>query len=78
MRSVKRLTITKKGDFLYVDIEADGFLYKMVRNIVGTLMAVGSRQLPRGDILRILSQKDRRASGTTAKAKCLTLLEVQY
>jgi tRNA pseudouridine38-40 synthase len=78
VRSIELLTIAKKGDFLLIDIEADGFLYKMVRNIVGTLMAVGSGQLPRGDILRILSQKDRRAAGSTAKAKGLTLLKVQY
>ena len=78
VRTIKRLTITKKGDFLTLDIEANGFLYKMVRNIVGTLLAVGSGKLAKGSIKQILAKKDRNTAGITAKPKGLALLEVKY
>lgn len=78
IRTIKRLIITKKGANLTVDIEANGFLYKMVRNIVGTLLEVGNGKLAKGSIKKILSKKNRNAAGTTAKPKGLTLLKVQY
>ena len=78
VRTIKRLMITKKGDLLTLDIEANGFLYKMVRNIVGTLLAVGSGKLAKGSIKQILAKKNRNTAGTTAKPKGLTLLEVKY
>ena len=61
-----------------IDIEADGFLHKMVRNIVGTLLAIGSGRLPKGSMKRILEKKSRLAAGQTAKAKGLCLLKVKY
>lgn len=78
VRTIKQLTITKKGDNLIFEIEANGFLYKMVRNIVGTLLEVGRGKLARGSIKQILSQKNRGAAGNTAKAKGLALLKVRY
>ncbi|MBN1870519.1 MAG: tRNA pseudouridine(38-40) synthase TruA [Candidatus Omnitrophica bacterium] len=78
VRTIKRLTINKKGDFLTIDIEANGFLYKMVRNIVGTLLEVGIGKLPKGSIKQILLKKDRNTAGITAKPKGLMLLEVKY
>ena len=78
IRMVKRLTIKRRGDILTIDIEADGFLYKMVRNIVGTLLEVGRGRLAIGSVKKILAQKDRKAAGTTAKPKGLMLLEVRY
>lgn len=78
VRTVKRVDISRRGDHIWIDIEADGFLYKMARNIVGTLLTVGANQLPRGAIRKILVQKDRRAAKATAKAKGLALLEVSY
>ncbi len=78
VRTIKRLTITKKGDFLTFNIEANGFLYKMVRNIVGTLLEAGSGKLAKGSIKQILAKKDRTTAGITAKPKGLALLEVKY
>lgn len=78
VRTVKRLDITRKGDFLLIDIEADGFLYKMVRNIVGTLLEAGRGRLAEGGIKQILAKKDRNAAAHTAKSRGLTLLEVRY
>lgn len=78
VRTIKCLTITKKEDFLTIDITANGFLYKMVRNIVGTLLEVGSGKLAKGSVKLILAKKDRTMAGITAKPKGLTLLEVRY
>ncbi len=65
-------------DFITIDIEADGFLYNMVRAIVGTLVEVGRgsrlESWP-GEVLRAL---DRRAAGPTAPAQGLCLARVQY
>ena len=78
VRTVKRLDIKKKDDVIHIDIEANGFLYKMVRNIVGTLVEIGSGQLPEGSIKSILTKKDRGAAGATAPANGLCLVEVFY
>lgn len=78
VRTVKRLVISKKGDNLIFEIEANGFLYKMVRNIVGTLLEIGRGKRARGSIKQILAKKDRNAAGNTAKPKGLALLEVRY
>lgn len=78
MRTITNIKISKKGDFITVDITADGFLYKMVRNIVGTLLEIGSGKLPKGSIKKILKAKDRKAAGTSAKAEGLCLLNVTY
>lgn len=78
VRTVKALTIKKQGDYIHVDITADGFLYKMVRNIVGTLLEAGSGRLPKGSIRQILAKKNRVFAATTAKPYGLTLLCVEY
>lgn len=77
-RTVKRITISKKGELIHIDIEADGFLYKMVRNIVGALLKAGRGEMSKGGMRKILAQKDRRAAAKTAPAKGLTLVEVRY
>ena len=59
-------------------IEADGFLRYMVRNIVGTLVAVGLDKLTPHDFKRILDSKDRSQAGATAPAQGLTLVKVNY
>lgn len=78
VRTIKRLDIKRKGDYILMEIEADGFLHKMVRNIVGTLLKVGRGQVPPGSVKKILAQKNRLLAGDTAKAKGLTLVEVKY
>ncbi len=78
IRTIKHLSIRKSGDFISVEIEADGFLYKMIRNIVGTLLEIGRGNLPKGSIKKILKKKDRAFAGQTAKAKGLCLLKVNY
>ena len=77
-RTVRRVEIKKKDDFIYIDIEADGFLYKMVRNIVGTLLKIGRGQLSKGSMRQILKRKDRSVAPAPAKAQGLMLMEVKY
>ncbi|MFH1593105.1 MAG: tRNA pseudouridine(38-40) synthase TruA [Candidatus Omnitrophota bacterium] len=77
-RTIKRVTIKKEGLFIGIEIEANGFLYNMVRNIVGTLIEVGRGRLPKDSMKRIIDLRDRREAGPTAPAKGLTLFKVKY
>lgn len=65
-------------DFIYVDIEANGFLYNMVRIIVGTLLEVGRGKIHYEDIKRIIDARNRNLAGPTAPAKGLCLEKVDY
>ena len=64
--------------FLCFDIEADGFLYNMVRSIVGTLIHVGRGRWTGHDLQRILNSGDRTHAGETAPAHGLYLMRVEY
>ncbi|MHB0955653.1 MAG: tRNA pseudouridine(38-40) synthase TruA [Pirellulaceae bacterium] len=63
---------------LAIDVEADGFLYNMVRNIVGSLVVVGRGDEPPDWIGRVLAAQDRSCAGPTAPACGLMLLYVRY
>ncbi len=78
VKAIKKIKLIKKKDFIYIDIEADGFLYNMVRNIVGTLIELGRGRLAKGSMKRILLSRNRRLAGPTALAKGLCLLRVKY
>lgn len=78
VRHMKRIDVKKNGNLITFDIEADGFLYKMVRTIVGTLLKIGNGSMPKGSLKKILTKKDRKFAGIPAKACGLTLLEVKY
>ncbi len=67
-----------KGDFIIIDIEADGFLRHMVRNIVGTLVDVGREKIAPLSIETILLKRDRRYAGPTAPGNGLFLERVVY
>jgi tRNA pseudouridine38-40 synthase len=78
VREVIKAGVKRKGDFMYILIEATGFLRYMVRNIVGTLMLVGSGKLAVEDFKNIFDSKDREKAGPTAPAKGLFLREIKY
>jgi tRNA pseudouridine38-40 synthase len=84
IRTIKKITIRKtnhglnNGPLIIIDIEADGFLYNMARNIVGTLMEVGRGRFPQGSLKKILNSKDRKLAGPTVPACGLCLLKVEY
>ncbi|MBI4354540.1 MAG: tRNA pseudouridine(38-40) synthase TruA [Candidatus Omnitrophica bacterium] len=67
-----------QGSLITIEIEADGFLYMMVRIIVGTLINIGRGYRPPGTIARILRTRDKRLVGPTAPARGLMLLQVRY
>ncbi len=78
VRTIKRLIIRKAKNMIHLDIEAEGFLYKMARNITGTLIEIGKKRLKPGDISEILRRKNRIYAGPCAPAKGLSLVKVSY
>ena len=78
VRTLKRLSIHRRGPLVQMTFQANGFVYHMVRNIVGTLLEVGKGRRPPEEILQLLSKKDRRLAGPTAPAKGLCLVKVDY
>ncbi len=78
-RSVFKARLIKEEDgYLAFEIEADGFLRFMVRNIVGTLVDVGLGKTGADDVQNILLSKDRSRAGATAPPKGLFLMHVCY
>lgn len=69
---------TLDGSRLYYDVEGNGFLYNMVRILVGTMLAIGAHERPLEDMQRALSSADRSAAGATAPAHGLMLMRVVY
>jgi tRNA pseudouridine38-40 synthase len=65
-------------NIICIAFEGNGFLYKMVRNIVGTLLNVCAGKIAMRDIERIFAAKDRRAAGVAAPPQGLFLIEVKY
>ena len=77
-RSVRRAEVERQGDLIVYTVEADGFLYNMVRILAGTLMAVGMGQRKPEEMPDILAACDRAAAGPTAPAKGLMLVGMEY
>ena len=77
-RTITRLTVSRFGETVWIDAEADGFLYNMVRAIAGTLMQVGRGHWPESRVAEILQSGDRRKAGPTAPPEGLFLLRVAY
>ena len=78
VRTVTRCDIKRSGSLVTFIIEGDGFLYKMCRGMVGTLVQVGSGRFSETEISKMLAQKDRRVAGMTAPAHGLVLWKVFY
>jgi tRNA pseudouridine38-40 synthase len=78
VRTLTRCDIRKSGAQLTFIIEGNGFLYKMCRGIVGTLVQVGQGKIPLAKVADILASRDRRVAGMTAPAHGLVLWKVFY
>lgn len=78
IRTIKRLDIIDEPGGLRLEFEGDGFLYKMVRNIVGTLLDVAAGKTPPDAIPQIMAARDRRAAGAAAAPQALFLMKVLY
>ena len=78
VRTIYYIQIQKEGDMISITINGNGFLYNMVRIIVGTLLKVGTGLYPPEHVKEILDAKDRRIAGPKAEARGLTLQEIEY
>jgi tRNA pseudouridine38-40 synthase len=78
VRTITHLAVSRFGDYLWLDVEADGFLYNMVRAIAGTLMNVGRGYWPEAQVQAILEAGDRTRAGPTSPAQGLFLVRVTY
>jgi len=78
VRTIFNCNVTTEDKWIYIDVEGDGFLYNMVRNIVGTLVEVGLGRWKAEKITEILEAKDRQAAGPLAPASGLCLIKIQY
>ena len=78
VRTIKKLEVVRRNGIVCVGIEAEGFLYHMVRIIVGTLLEVGRGRFRPGYMKEILRQKNRKLAGPTLPGRGLCLMEVKY
>jgi len=78
VRTILQCSVKADSDYIYIETEADGFLYNMVRNIVGTLVEVGRDRWQPEFIEEILEKKDRATAGPIASASGLCLMWIKY
>lgn len=78
VREVKAASVWREGDMVYFKVEADGFLYNMVRIMVGTLLFVSEGKIKSGELKDIILSKDRRRAGKTALPHGLYLNKINY
>jgi tRNA pseudouridine38-40 synthase len=78
VRTLTRCEIKRSGPALTFIIEGDGFLYRMCRGIVGTIVQTGQGKFSAADVKEMLARKDRRVAGMSAPAHGLVLWKVIY
>ncbi len=78
IRTLTRLDVCEQDGGLRLEFEGDGFLYKMVRNIVGTLLEIAAGKRTCEEIPAIFAAKDRKKAGRAAGPKGLFLVKVDY
>ena len=78
MRHVDFCEVSRRGDCVLVDIQANAFLYHMVRNIVGSLLPIGDGRRSPNWMAELLTARDRALAAATAPAQGLYLVSVNY
>ena len=78
VRTLRQISFSRNGDELQIYYTGDGFLYRMVRILTGTLLEVGTGVKTPEDVRSTLLSKDRSKAGFTAPAQGLTLWDIQY
>jgi tRNA pseudouridine38-40 synthase len=78
VRTIEYFAVCREGDDVLFTVKGDGFLYNMVRILVGTLLFIGTGRLPEGSIPEIIAAKDRNRAGKTMPALGLCLNRVFY
>jgi len=78
VRTILELVVTRSDDLVWLEVEADGFLYNMVRAIAGTLSWVGSLKRPESWVSDVLRAENRVEAGPTAPPQGLFLVKVRH
>ena len=78
VRTVFDLVVARNEHRVSIEVEADGFLYNMVRAIAGTLVLVGTGKRPESWVGEVLRAESRVAAGPTAPPQGLFLVQVRY
>jgi tRNA pseudouridine38-40 synthase len=78
VRTITHIAVARAGDSVRIEVEADGFLYNMVRAIAGTLTLVGMGRWPEARVAEALAAEDRVRAGPTAPPQGLFLVRVRY
>ena len=78
VRDLCQLRVTRRGDLIAVDAEANGFLHHMVRNLAGVLIAIGRGERPVGWAAEVLASRDRCQAGITAPPGGLYFVAPRY
>jgi tRNA pseudouridine38-40 synthase len=78
VRTILDLAVERQGDQVTIEVEADGFLYNMVRSIAGTLVLVGNGKRPESWVAEVLAARNRVEAGPTAPPQGLFLVAVRY
>jgi tRNA pseudouridine38-40 synthase len=78
IRELRELRVTRRGEFVLIDVAANAFLHHMVRNIAGVLIAVGSGDRSPAWVVQLLAARDRTVGGVTAPPHGLYLVRVAY
>jgi tRNA pseudouridine38-40 synthase len=78
VRTITHIAVNRMSNMVWIDVEADGFLYNMVRSITGTLVLVGKGKWPESKVVEVLAAEDRREAGPTAPPQGLFLIRVRY
>ena len=78
VRTIFDCSVEREGELVIFSVSGDGFLYNMVRIMVGTLLDINSGRIPEGSISDILMSKSRTKAGITAKPQGLYLNKVYY
>ncbi len=78
IRTLYRLDVMRRDEFVILDLEANAFLHHMVRNIAGVLIAIGAGEAEPIWALQVLKQRDRTLGGVTARPDGLYFMRVDY
>lgn len=78
MRNVHFIEVSRQGDFVFIEIQANAFLHHMVRNIAGVLIEIGKGKRPADWSREVLEHRDRTRGGVTAPSDGLYLVGVDY
>ena len=78
IKNINDIIITRENNFILIDVNANSFLYNMVRNIVGTLVMIGSGEKEVLWIKELLASKDRTKAGKQFPPEGLFLIDIEY